>query len=345
MISFLPRKKINYARIEHILSDSFEANHYTNNGPVKIRLEAYLENLFKIDRGKRVVCCSNGTVALHSILYLCNEKFDCKNWLTPAFTFPSCVVGAGNEFKIDICDIDPNTYTLTLSQKLFLEYDGTIITNLFGSFTNLPEWVKFCKKEGKILIFDNAASPLSLYNGVNICNFGDYSFGSLHHTKYLGFGEGGFIVCPQEDYDKLNSITNFGFFFNETGFREFKRQSSNFKISDVSAAFILNHIETYSMDKHLKNQGRLVNGISKMQHVKPFNYKPGTVYNTFPVVFNQDIDESYFCDLGIKTHKYYQPISPLPNSMDIYNKIINFPLYADMSAKQIEHIINIIGDV
>jgi dTDP-4-amino-4,6-dideoxygalactose transaminase len=332
MIDFLDKKSISYDEIEKILAASSRQNHFTNDGPTKKSLEAHLERLLWVGRDKRVICCCSGTAALHSIMYLCTTKHKTQSWVTPAFTFPSCVVGHG--LKVDILDIDPNTYTLPLDGSIN-GYDGIILTNLFGSYVDLAKWEKFCNDNNKVLVLDNAASFLSLCDGVNICLFGDYSFGSLHHTKYLGFGEGGFIVCPEEDYNALNSIANFGFY----GDRVHRDPSSNFKMSDVSAAFILSHIMNYDLEAHLKNQDALVEGVSKFPNVRPFNYNPGTVYNTFPVLFDEEIDESYFCKAGIKAHKYYKPLLPLPNSLDLYDRIVNLPLYASLSVEQIDHII------
>ena len=347
MISFLSEKQVDYSNIEKILSASKNENHYTNNGPVKRSLESHLEKSLQIDSSKRIVCCSNGTSALHSILYLCGERGGNVDfggdWIIPALTFPSCVVGMGSEFRMHVEDIDPATNTLPLDAETLMGYDGVIITNLFGSYVDLPAWTKLCKEEGKILIFDNAASPLSTYDDTNICNFGDYSFGSLHHTKYFGFGEGGLIVCPKEDYDVLNSITSFGYFYGKTGPRQFKRWSSNFKMSDVSAAFILSHIQTYDIDKHLENQNKLIDGLSKVSAADPFNYKPGTVYNTFPVLFRRKADTLYFMKQGIKAHKYYEPLVDLPFSNDLYDRIINFPLYADLSEEQLKYMVKMIN--
>ncbi|MHA2426862.1 MAG: DegT/DnrJ/EryC1/StrS family aminotransferase [Candidatus Hermodarchaeia archaeon] len=338
MIDFLDKKQISYADIESILAISDQQNHFTNDGPVKKNLEVYLERVLQLDDDKRVICCCNGTAALHSIMYLCTNKHNTRKWVTPAFTFPSCVVGHG--LDIDVLDIDPDTYTLPLDNTID-RYDGVVITNLFGSYVDLEEWTNFCSNHNKVLILDNAASFLSSCNGVNICYFGDYSFGSLHHTKYMGFGEGGFIVCPEGDYDALNSIANFGFF----GDRIHRSPSSNFKMSDVSAAFILNHIANYDLAAHVDNQNKLVSGVSNMTHADPFNYKPGTIYNTFPVVFAQEADESEFSNYGICAHKYYKPLAPLGNSISLYNRIINLPLYASLSDKQIDHILNTISKV
>jgi dTDP-4-amino-4,6-dideoxygalactose transaminase len=336
-IDFLDNKIVRYDEIERILLDSKKKNHYTNDGPVKRKLEDKLGRLLCLNNNKRVLCCNNGTTALHCLMFYCSYKHKITNWVTPAFTFPSCMVG--HNFNIDVLDIDPNTHTLILNSKILSKYDGIIITNLFGSRSNLYQWSRLCSKNNKILIFDNAASPLSTFHDINICNFGDYSFGSLHHTKYMGFGEGGFIVVPKEDYEFLMSLTNFGFF----GSKQYNTLSSNFKMSDISAAFILDHINNYDFGKHLHNQNLLINGIHGMSHVKAFNYKPGTVYNTFPVVFDHPVHESYFCDLGITAHKYYKPLLTLPAAYDLYSKIINFPLYAGLSKEQINYIIETIG--
>ena len=334
MIDFLDKKSISYKEIEDILSVSDRLSHYTNDGPVKRMLESFLHSLLSLGEDKRVLCCSSGTAALHSIMYLCTAKYGTQKWVTPAFTFPSCVVGRG--FDVDILDISPKTYTLSLDADLS-KYDGIVLTNLFGSYIDLDRWTKFCKDNDKALILDNAASPLSLCDGINICNFGDYSFGSLHHTKYLGFGEGGFVVCPEEDYDTINSMTNFGFH----GSREYNPLSSNFKMSDVSAAFILSHIINYDVAAHVENQNKLAQVISEMDRVKLLNYKEGTVYNTLPVVFDRPISENCFTQMV--THKYYLPLQSLGNSVDLYNRIINFPLYANLTECDIETIFKAIG--
>ncbi len=333
MIPFLPEKHIDFSNIEKILSKSKKDNHYTNEGPVKLLLEKRLEELLEVVGDLRVVCTSNGTTALHAVMMLCNKR-GVKKWATPAFTFPSCVVGHG--LDIDILDIELDTFTA--DPKELPPYDGIILTNLFGSFVDVEFWSLFCANNGKKLIFDNAASALSKYENINICSFGNYSIGSLHHTKYLGFGEGGFIVCPKEDYDELIAITNFGFFGN----RDFKKLSSNFKMSDVSAAFILEHINNYDIDQHINNQEYLIDKLSDVDFAEPFNYKPGTVYNTFPVLFKKSADTDYFLRQGIKAHKYYKPLADLQNSNDVYDRIINFPLYSDMNKKMLDYIVDMI---
>jgi len=339
MINFLANKKLDYARIQDILSVSESKNHYTNDGPVKRLLEKKLEEILEIDEDKCVVCVSNGTTALHTLMFLCEEYLDVNSWVVPAFTFPSPVVGTG--CNVSILDIEYDTYTLDFDQNKLHKFDGIVLTNLFGSYVDLYKWQAYCDATGKILIFDNASSPLSKCNGVNICNFGDCSFGSLHHTKYLGCGEGGFVVVPKQYYDKVLSIVNFGFYFD----RKHKKLSSNFKMSDVSAAFILCHIENYNIDKHKEVQNKLVNMIKSIDGVNLFNYKPGTVYNNFPVLFDQPIGTEAFDNSGIVVHKYYEPLKSLPFSNMLFDHIINFPLNNEFDDNNIDCIIDAIDGI
>ena len=333
MIKFIGKKNISQSRIRELLSISELTNDYTNNGPVKKLLEEKLEEVLDL-KDKRVLCFSSGTAALHGLMFLCNRKYNTHKWVTPAFTFPSAVVG--NIFDVDILDIKNETATLPMDADLLAPYDGIIITNLFGSYVDLGAWEKFCHKHNKILIFDNASSPLSNCNGINICNFGDYSFGSLHHTKYLGFGEGGFAVVSEQDSDILSQITNFGYDLH----KNYNRLSSNFKMSDVSAAYILSQIENYDIDRHLDIQFKILENLRLKNDIKPFNYKEGTVYGNIPVVFNKEVNNKILSEkTEIEFFKYYRPLAPVHNTMELYAKMINFPIYASLNEKDIIQIV------
>jgi len=333
MIKFIGKKNISHSRIRELLSLSELTNNYTNNGPVKRLLEEKLEEILGL-KDKRVLCFSSGTAALHGIMFLCEKKYNTKKWVTPAFTFPSAVVG--NMFDVDILDIDSGTATLPMDANLLTPYDGIIITNLFGSYVDLKAWERFCYKHDKILIFDNASSSLSKCEEINICNFGDYSFGSLHHTKFLGFGEGGFAVVGKQDFDMLSQITNFGYDQN----KNYNRFSSNFKMSDVSAAYILSQVENYNIFRHCEIQEEFVNKMIISKNCELFNYKKGTVYGNIPVIFNKEINNKTLSEkTEIEFFKYYRPLTPVPNTTELYAKMINFPIYASLNDKDITKII------
>lgn len=335
MIKYIQEKKIDYCVFKDILSNTEKTNQFTNLGPAKRSLELELEKKLNIESNKAVVCVSNGTLALHAIYLHLNKKFPNSKIVTPSFTFPSCIVGA---FNCSVVDID-ETYSMELSKDNLEKYDVFVITNLFGTYpSNILEWVNACKENNKILIFDNAGSPLTNINGINFCNLGDFSFGSLHHTKYLGFGEGGFLVCDKDLYMEFNRICGFGF-KNKNGERIFDTNSSNYKMSDVAAASILQHIRSYNLDLHISIQNRLVDGISKIKGVDVFNYKPGVILGNLPLLFDKDIDKNYFHKNKIEAQKYYKPLKDLKNSTSLYKRILNLPLNSSLKDKDIKKIL------
>lgn len=340
MIKYIQQKQINFNLLENLLKDSISLNQFTNRGPTKYALEQELTELLNITHNKRVVAVTNGTLALHALMLFYDKKFKKQlKWVTPSFTFPSCVVG---RFKADILDINQETYTIELNEDVIKKYDGFIITNLFGTYpSNIQQWIEECKKYNKILIFDNASSPMTNINGININNFGDCSFGSLHHTKYLGFGEGGFLVIDEQYYDEINSVLGFGFTGTSVK-RIHSKYSSNYKIPDTSASFILQHIKNYNTERHLQIQNHLITEVRSINNISIFNYKEGVVYGNLPLLYNKKIDHLFFKDQGIEAHKYYYPLKKQKNSLELYNKIVNLPLHASLTDYEVELIISVI---
>lgn len=180
---------------------------------------------------------------------------------------------------------------------------------------------------------DNASSFMSTKNGVNMNLQGDASFGSLHHTKSLGFGEGGFLVIDADMYEPLQSISNFGF---SVSHRIYNQVSSNYKMSDVSAAYIIQHIETYDRDYH-KYLQELFRLKIRDSGVELFNHHDGIFYGNLPLVFKNDQNINTWRSAGVEANKYYIPLSPTSNAMKLYDRMINFPLHAGLTEDDVEY--------
>lgn len=343
LVNYIANKSPNFQEIENILYPSIQSNNWSNNGQIKQELEIYLHDFLELNDTKRVICLSSATSGLHLLMmyyeYIYNRKL---KWLSTSYTFPSVIVNNTND--VTLCDIDKETYNIPFTKEN-LNYDGFIITNLFGTYPkDIEKWINYCKGNNKILIFDNASSPLSkiskgLNNSTNICNLGDSSIISFHPTKYLGSQcEAGAIVIDKDKYDIINSLTNFG--FNNS--RKYNKFSSNFKLDEVRAAFLLNHLKNYDIGKHKTIQRRFAFEIlNNIKNIKIFNYKDnGEVLGNLCLEFNKPIDNRDFIDLGIQCHKYYLPLDEKhKNSMELYSKIINFPLNSNLTDFQIEFII------
>lgn len=335
MIKYIQNKKIDYSLFSKILEKSQKTNQYTNRGPAKFALEKKLEKILEIHPDKCVVCVANGTLALHALLFF-YEKRGLKRAISPSYTFPSCKVGGLNP---SLVDIDSETGTISLADlSPFEKNDIIILTNLFGTHPEtLNEILDLSRSMGKMVILDNASSPCSKIDGINYCNLGDAAFGSLHHTKYLGFGEGGFIVIDKENKEEINQILGFGF-SGLSKERTCTLHSSNFKMSDVSAAAILQHIEKYDLEAHKKIQEKFISYISNLSGISVYKNSAGVVYGNLPLVYDSPQEVDYFLYNGIEAKKYYYPLDSHENSLDLYSRIINLPLHADLSDYEIESI-------
>lgn len=353
IVNYLAKKNIDFDAVQSLLSESIELNHFSNNGPCKQKLEIFLHSYLGLSDDKAVVCVGSATAALHLLFLFYEKKLGQKLRLaSTSYTFPSVV--CGNDQKIDLYDIDKGTYNLPLETRLD-NYDGYIITNLFGTVPNdIDDWLYFCKNNNKILILDNASSPVtricsSIPGKNNICNLFDVSLMfsgasiiSFHPTKFLGAtSEAGAIIIDKNDYIEINSLAGFGF----RGSHKYDKFGSNFKMDDVSAAFTLNHIKNYNLKKHLDIQNFFIREINQINGCCIFNYsdKHDIVYGNLPVVFDKPIDYNVFRSLGIETNRYYYPlVDNHINSWDLYNRMVNFPLNSSLTDYQIGFIIQLI---
>jgi dTDP-4-amino-4,6-dideoxygalactose transaminase len=338
MIKYIQNKRIDYGKLEELLAPSEKTNQFSNRGPAKAALEKTLGELLDLPETKTVICTANGTMALHA-LFLFYRKKGARKFISPSFTFPSCAVGG---FKTKTVDISLENYSFGDVDKVIDENDCLVITNLFGTYPkNLEEILEKCRRKDTKVILDNASSPLTTISGENICSLGDAAFGSLHHTKYLGFGEGGFIVIDKKEEETINRILGFGF-TGKTAARISSVNSSNFKISDVSSASILQHISGYDLTNHMKNQNTLIEALSGLKGVDIFNYREGVVYGNLPLIYDDPMDVVFFRDNYIEAHKYYYPLKRHKNSLSLYARIINLPLHASLSDFEIEKVIKMV---
>ena len=214
-------------------------NHYTNNGPLGKKLESFLREKLKIEDTKIVRVAASGTAALHALIEGI-RLYHSKNLIfaTHAWTFPSAVIGPLQNTLI--VDITPD-FDINLDNAL--NVDGIIVTNPFGYLLDTDKHLKWASENNKILIYDNAATPLSFKktktNNTNSLNLGNGSFISLHQTKSLGFGEGGLLIADKKYENSIDRVMNFGFDQD----RNWHPRSSNYRMSDLSAAFIYDHME------------------------------------------------------------------------------------------------------
>lgn len=230
-VNFVEDKVPDYELLGRILRLSESINHWANFGPVVDITEQAYSRAMQLPATSSLILCSNGTVSLE-ILASAHEILlgRALRWVGSAFNFLNIDRGAFQHTTLIDCDERGLLSIDRLRELPANSYDGVIVTNTFGITPEYHQIVEFCHESKKSLLLDNAAglgnrqSPYIQWQSI-----------SLHHTKPFGFGEGGAMICPAEHAALVRALISFA-----KGFpREVARRSTNAKLSDVSAAFLL----------------------------------------------------------------------------------------------------------
>jgi len=334
-VNWLNRKTPDFNRVQSLLDESVRKNHFTNSGPLGKKLEDFLREELEIKDSKIVRVAASGTAALHALvegirLYHGRQI----EFSTHAWTFPSAVIGPLSSTQIVDLTLDFDMDLTEVSD----DAGGLIVTNPFGYLMDLDKHQEWARKKGKMLIYDNAAAPLSFkktgkFEGTNSLNFGDGSFISLHQTKSLGFGEGGLLIADKKYEESIDRAMNFGFGQE----RIWTPNSSNYRMSDVSAAFIYDHIERniekikiHSADlEEAFNQVCEHNGWQKMAN------RAGDWCLLGSLVFFTEDEKIKNLD-NFEWKKYYKPLQPKTNAENFFSKVFCLPCHLEVSVYDIK---------
>jgi dTDP-4-amino-4,6-dideoxygalactose transaminase len=329
-VNWLNRKDYDFSIINKKLENSRLKNHFTNSGPLVKELETWFREILQIENDKSVYLTSNGTTALHAIVSAINH-FNNKEliYATQDFTFPSSILGPLRNTKIVDMTNDHQVCINELS-----EVDGLIITNVFGNSLDLNTYEEWAKTNKKILIIDNAATPFTFYQKRNTLNYGNASFISLHHTKPFGFGEGGLIIADKKYSDSIERVINFGF----DKLRNWNEWGSNYRMSDISAAFIYQHLEI-NLDKMIKHNIEISDAfkfVCMNNGWQMWNDKSdGHPFLSSLIFFSNNNEELFGLLKRFEWKKYYKPLIGMPVSNKIYEKIICLPCHLDVTTSDI----------
>jgi dTDP-4-amino-4,6-dideoxygalactose transaminase len=351
MIKWVPRKNINLDNINKKIKDIYETNIFTNNGLNVQECQKKIKQMFNINENKDILMVCNGAMGLNALANGYNMLYNKKlRWAVQSFTFPCSVQYAfENSIVIDIdINMGPDIKKLT---ELVNLYDGVVVTNCFGNCTNIKLYEDFCAVNNKILIFDNAASPYTFLDNKCILNYGNACMVSLHHTKPIGFGEGGFIVFDKNMKNNMEKTICFGYTsINKIDYDVF---ASNCKMSEIACIFIneyLNNLHNI-FNHHTKLTQYFIDEIKRNNITNVSLFKNYANYNEsllscLPIILSKySVDLSIFTEKGIEAKKYYKPLDSSYNSNELYKNIICLPLTVGMDTSDIEIYISILKNI
>lgn len=342
MAEWVQKKRFDADDLRCVLEDTIRTNMFTNRGPAVARLEGEIRRRFGIDDNRAVIATNNGTGALWAAkagIDLVHGRH--LRFASQAFTFPSSAQGYLSD--VEILDVDSGGgLSLQEAEGRKDTLDGLIVTNVFGRVVDIDKYVRWAKDNDKILVFDNAATPLTIYGGKNSLNYGTAAVCSLHHTKTVGFGEGGFVVCTTSLEPYVRRTLNFGI-DNDAVKPEWNRFGGNYKMSDLAAAGILQFWNS-DFDRTVERSKRVYREFMFLRpdsRLYPSFHDEGTapVHSCLPLLTEGSDDiVAAMKDRGIMARKYYNPLAKAPTTAVFHRDIVCVPCHADVTQDRVYEI-------
>lgn len=220
-----------------------DARVYSNYGPVNTRLQDRLGAYYGLPSG-HVVTCNNATTGLTLALQAAAAKGGTL-CIMPAWTFAAtahAAIAAG--LTPYLADVDPWTGALTpqIARDALKRAPGKVAAVVpvapFGYPLDPEAWDLFQEISGVPVVIDAAAGFDTLKPGVAAAVV------SLHATKALGIGEGGFVISRDAALvADISRRSNFGFDRS----RDATLSGCNGKLSEYGAAFGLAALDFWPM--------------------------------------------------------------------------------------------------
>lgn len=347
-VPFIENKIYDFERISNLLSLSISQNHHANGGPVSKLLESMVAHLTRQPEQRKVVAVSNGTAALHMAcgLHALKAKNTDFRWVTSAFNFFSAHVGSlSNSIVID-CGANGGFDLGALKALPLDSYDGVVYTNVFAQYSNWCEVAAFCAQNGKSFVVDNATGLLD--RPTNAIKVGSpIEIISAHHTKPWGVGEGGFILCDAEDEANLRQLANFAALLPHGA----AFAASNYKISDLSAAAIIDRLERMPswVPHYVAQQERMHMLMTDVADITPLlgNTTPRSPRAHTPFLSPVPVNATHVAG-PVTFRKYYKPLPaqvPTPNTDDLFARTFSLSNAPEMKLASDEEIVRQVRDM
>jgi dTDP-4-amino-4,6-dideoxygalactose transaminase/SAM-dependent methyltransferase len=219
---------------------------YSNFGPLVRRLEARLGERLELETG-RVVTVANATLGIATALAAQGARQGAY-CLLPGWTFVATAHAAIQAGLVPyFVDVDPESWALEpdaarlLLERLSPGSVGAVMPVApFGRPLAVEAWDRFAEETGVAVVIDAAAG----FDALRASRVP--AVVSLHATKALGAGEGGFLATSDPALaDAFQQRINFGFF----GGRDAAMPATNAKMSEYNAAVALAALDAWEVTR------------------------------------------------------------------------------------------------
>jgi len=334
-----------------------ENRHYTNFGPLQAELIKKLLELQPRANNAALygVCASSATAALELALAALNLPRGSRIGL-PALTFiatASAIVRCGH--VPTVFDVDLHDWMLkpAMLSEHHQSLAAVVPVATFGMPQDAHAWSLWSKSTGIPVIIDAAGAI-----GAQAIAPGVTAVFSLHATKPVSSGEGGFIVTEDAEFaERIRKMSNFGIGLSGDSL------GTNAKLSEYHAAVGLASVASW--DQHSRRRMALYK--SYVAHLAKrcsgqvtFQHDCGQVA---PCIFSVYLHSSEMRDAieqecmaeNIDTRRWYQPLiqrqpmlsgvevpAPTPNATQLAQALLGLPFSLDMQESDVERVVRVI---
>jgi dTDP-4-amino-4,6-dideoxygalactose transaminase len=336
------------------LQGIWERRQLTNNGPLVKELEARLATYLGV---KHCLLVSSGTIALQMAIKALQLKGQI---ITTPFSFvatSSAIVWEGCQPVYT--DIDSRSLCINPAQieaAISPETCAILAAHVYGHPCDVEQIQDIANKYQLKVIYDAAHAFGVKYKEQSLLDYGDISTLSFHATKLFYTGEGGAIICNNDDLaEKIRRIRDFGIngpeaFFNEVGI--------NAKMSEFHAALGLCVLPTVSaVIERRKSICTLYERQLKGSNLTRPNPPAATDYNYayYPVLFTSEASlkktQKALNDANIFPRRYFYPLlnklayvnpAAVPVAEDVASRVLCLPLYVELANDEVMRIADLI---
>lgn len=326
---------------------------YSNSGPLVTRLEEQLGRRLGFS-GAGVVTVANCTVGL-TVALMARRVAARSLCVMPSWTFaatPHAARAAG--LTPWFHDVDRRTWALNPDEvieslkRIPHPVSSLVVVSPFGAPIDIKAWEEFETRTGIAVIVDAAA-------GFDTAQPSHIPFVvSLHATKILGAGEGGFIASTDGLFlERVRACSNFGF----QGSRNAMVAALNAKMSEYHAAVGLASLAGWKQTRrqHAHLAEWYLEAIRRLDHVslQP-DYGHGWVSATTSIILphrTRDRVSRRLQEYGIETRLWWGegchrqpafmdcPRSLLPVTEELGARVLGLPHFPGMQKHDVEFVV------
>lgn len=319
---------------------------------------------------KYAIAVNSGSSALLVALAALGVKYK-DEVIVPNMTFVSTASAAIFLGAIPVfADIELKTYCIDykdIERRITSRTKVIIPVHYAGQSAQMDQILALAKRHKLIVLEDAAEAHLSEYNGKKCGVLGDTGIFSFTPTKPMTTGEGGMIVTNNEKLARrCRLIKNFGdtdkFKWNMLGFNfrmpEIMGAMGRVQLKKLHRAIEIRRRIGLKYNDGLKGEERII--LPYIRNLRDHNFQLYTIRLNLDAL--RIIRDEFIYKLsqrGISSRLYYPTLhnqkvfkslrkingSIYPNSVEFARTALSLPIYPDLTASQVNYIINSILDI